>query len=300
MIRLVVLSVFVITAANFSVYAQDYEAVSGYVFLDSVLVLASKDGFKEEDFIQWMEEDTSLYSAFRRLRRMEYTFSTRWEGAYIRGKKPAYYYALCKQNISASCRSMDVIEEDLDGPVYRRNGQVRYYTLALLMDLFFTRDTVCSGQSFASFSHATGNRSDQLKELIFNPGSGKGIPFIGRKLEIFGKRLQPWYRYAWQETSINGMLCYVFAIQLDDAAPEDKAIVQSMKTYFRKSDHQVVYRSYHLKQSGLINFDTKIQIKVTSDINGQYYPRDISYDGYWNFPGKRGESGTFNLHFSGN
>lgn len=277
-------------------YAQVSEEVAGYVQLDSVVVLAQKDGFEREDFIRWMQEDTSLYEAFRRLRRMNYSFTTDWAGSYSNGKKPAVYHARCRQTFDGQCRSMQLEDESVQGPVFRKNRNVRYYTLAMLMDLFYTPAPVCTGNSNPPGDAGKSNRISQLKEIIFNPGSGYTIPLIGRKFELFSERMSPWYQYAWYPRMVDGERCFVFAIRLNESAPGNKAIVQSMVTYFRQEDLQVVYRSYHLKQQGLVIFENKIQISLRQNEQGEDYPALINYTGNWNLPGKRGETGTFELH----
>jgi len=293
--RRIILSAILIGPAVLAL-AQITDDIAGYVTLDSVVVLAKQDGFEQDDFIRWMEEDTSLYAAFRRLRTMDFVFTVDWDGSYLKGKRPAQYAARCRQIMDPPCRKMLIEEESHSGPVYKKDHSVRYYTLATLMDLFYTPTPVCSGGGQPHPNTGKSTRINQLKEIIFNPGSGQSMPFIGKKFELFSDRMRTWYQYAWYPQTVDGEQCFVFAIRLHDKAPKNKAVIQSMVTYFRKGDRQVLYRSYHLKHQGLVIFETKIQISVRQNDHGQNYPARINYSGIWNIPGKRGESGQFQLH----
>lgn len=94
--RRIILSAILIGPAVLAL-AQITDDIAGYVTLDSVVVLAKQDGFEQDDFIRWMEEDTSLYAAFRRLRTMDFVFTVDWDGSYLKGKRPAQYAARCRQ-----------------------------------------------------------------------------------------------------------------------------------------------------------------------------------------------------------
>ena len=284
--------------------AIDYEKIAAIVVLDSFIVTADRRGFEVEDFIRYVLDDESFYKAFKNLRKTNYTADNEITFYRPNGKQKARYHSKTKQTYSQACRTMKIVEEQTEGKFYKKGGQYRYYTAELYDRVFFTHGKVCESPTLTTPKNNSGRTQKniaQLKQLVFHPGHRINVPLIGRRTAIFEPHMIPKYEYAIISGELNGIDCYIFAI---DVKPEvehyspQKTIIKHMETYFDKENFQVMGRNYHLVYEGLaFSFDVWMDIKLT--LNGdKYLPAEVSYNGKWSVPFYKREKARFKARFS--
>src|SRR5690606_25287441 len=104
-----------------------------------------------------------------------------------RSQKPiATYRARTRQRRSRDCRTMDWLDQQVNGKFFKSNGDYRYYTASLYAYLFFTEGRICGEDDLvASGMEERGKgriekHKYQLKQLMFNPGSRSvSLPLLG-------------------------------------------------------------------------------------------------------------------------
>ncbi len=282
----------------------NWDDFGGIINLDSITVQASRKGFDVADFVQLVQEDKSFYQAFRNLRFQSYQADNDIAMYDKRGEQKAHYQSKIKQKSEGLCRSMEVMEEQVEGNFFKKKRKYRYYTAKLFDRLFFTWQRVCeSGEAQAENTKARGMEKHirELKKLIFQPGNKADIPLIGNKTAIFDPKMMQYYDFSIKsKTLVDGRDCYVFTAQVKEAyqvKKKDKTVIKFLETYFDKKDFQVLARSYQLVYRGsLFDFDVKMDIELEQN-QGEYLPRKISYDGFWDVPGKKPEISRFSAQF---
>jgi hypothetical protein len=141
---------------------------------------------------------------------------------------------------------------------------------------------------------------NELKTLIFRPGEHSHIPFIGSKTEIFSEDMMDRYDFIISSGEYLGKPTYIFTARVNDdfVDRENKTVFKELVTYFSKDDFQVVARTYRLSQdTAAFMFDVTMRIDLTKS-GSLYFPETVIYDGVWNIPTRKKESGTFTVHFS--
>ncbi len=281
--------------------------IAAHVYLDSVVITASRQGFSVEDFIQLVQKDESLYTAFRNLRTASYEFETSMSFWDRQEKIKASFQSSNKQISDGSCRQMEVIRENASGDFHKgRKQKHRYYTYELYDRVFLTHGIVCEehrqapGKDQDRSQPAMESQVGELKTLIFRPGEKSHIPLIGRKTEIFSEDMINCYDFSISSEEYNGKATYVFAAKEKDmySDRENKTVFKELITYFSKDDFQVVARKYTLSQkTAAYLFDVTMKVELI-EWQGQYFPKKVVYNGTWNIPTKKRESGTFTVHLS--
>ena len=279
-------------------------AVAAAVQLDSVVITATRQGFDVEDFIRLVQRDQSLYRAFKNLRFISHTFTT--DMAFVDRKDAIQgtYTSENVQSVEGNCRTMQIVSERVAGNFYRgRKQKLRYYTAELYDRVFVTHGRVCATEidtlrnDLPEDADKTDGHITELKKLIFTPGRQSNVPLIGKKTEVFSERMLPYYNFEINSDTYEGVPVYVFVARVRDAYVDKggKTVFRELITYFAKQDFQVVARRYHLAhRNALYAFDVRMRIDLTR-VAGEYYPTLVRYDGTWNVPGKRRETGTFEV-----
>lgn len=280
--------------------------ISAIVELDSITVTAERQGFEVDDFITLVRNDRTFYTAFRNLRTNAYHFNNEIRYFDKKGKAIASYKSKAKQNFEDHCRTMDVLEEDTNGKYFRKNEKYKFYTSKLYDRLFFTNGKVCEAKQVKHFNPEEDKKGmegqvGELKKLIFTPGEKANIPFIGNKTAIFTEKMAKFYNYKISsETYKNEIEAYVFIVELKDEYKlknQGKTVIKYLRTYFDKSNFQVLGRSYQLAHKGaLYQFNVNMEIRLEK-IKDLYFPTFISYDGQWNIPTKKREIAKFKAEF---
>lgn len=147
----------------------------------------------------------------------------------------------------------------------------------------------------------TEKRIEELKVLIFKPGSIVNVPIVGKKTQIFNESLQPYYNYSIESRKYKSKIdCYVFSTKLKEnttKSTRQKTIIQNLETYFSKDNFSVVARNYDLYYDGtLVDFDVRINIELREH-NGQYVPEFLHLEGEWDIPFKSKERVWFETSF---
>ena len=293
---------------SLGIHAQSEEAreIAKIVYLDSIVVQASKSDFSVQDFIDMVQKDVSFYLAFRNLRASSYDFNT---SMIFRGRKErdkASYQSLHRQYIVGGCRFQVALQEKVSGNLFRkRKKKQNYYTYTLFDRLFLTQDTICGVEVRDQEINFEGKGIDghvgELKKLIFAPGVKSDIPFIGNKMEIFSDRMRPRYDFFIHSKRYNGDVdAYAFEVRLKpEFGPlgNNRTVIKKLITYFSKTDFQVLSRSYQLAHyKAFYSFNVKMEIDLCKK-GGLYFPSKIHYDGFWNVPTKKKETSTFSITF---
>jgi hypothetical protein len=255
-------------------------------------------------FIDRIRKDSSFYKAFKNLKILGYTGLNDIRMMDKRGKLKASLYSRTRQQVAKGCRWMKVLEQQVTGDLFNRNGNWNYYTAQLYASLFFATDTICgdnnivgdSGFDLASKSGME-KRKEQLKMLIFDPGARiPGIPFIGDKIALFDEGVSDRYDFIIDMAPFRGEMCYVFRIipRGDLSASEKNQIVfNEMTTWFRISDWDIVARTYDLSyNTGIYDFAVTMQVEMTRFKEFQV-PSLIRYNGEWGLLFRKKERGVF-------
>jgi hypothetical protein len=282
-------------------------AVAAVVQLDSVVITATRKGFDVEDFIRLVQEDESLYEAFRNLRTASYRFTTEMYFYDKHDKQEAEYYSKAEQVSDGRCREMSLLEEKFSDRFTKgRKEKYRYYTFNLYDRVFLTHGRVCeqSPSALDMQEHDDDRMEDhisELKRLIFTPGRRVNVPLIGRKTELFSERMLDYYDFHIRSDTLHGVPVYVFAAEVrkDFADKENKTVFKKLVTYFSKEDFQVVARNYRLSHNTVLYmFDVEMSVDLV--LKGTaYYPARVTYSGTWNIPFKRRETGYFKVILAG-
>ncbi len=281
-------------------YEMDF---GGLIYLDSIVVKASKAGFDVGDFITMVREDESFYRAFRNLRFAQYVSDFDIKMLDKKAKEKARYKSKIKQHVEDDCRTMDILYEEVDGNFYKRKKKYRYYTAKMFDQLFYTHGRVCEtreapleeGDSKGIRKHIV-----ELKKLIFSPGSKADVPLIGKKTAIFSKEMAPYYDYKIESKKYkNTTDCYVFkaTVKPEFLAKKNETVIKNLETYFNKENFQIVARNYNLQYASMVyDFDVAMKIELLKK-GEEYLPQFIYYNGNWDVPMKKREIAEFSISF---
>src|SRR5207237_5951886 len=94
-------------------------------------------------FIERVKSDTTFYKAFRTLHILGFTSLNDIILFDKKGNVKASLHSKTMQNVSAGCRTMDVLEEQTTGNFYDNQRNYNYYTAELYAGLFFTKEKIC-------------------------------------------------------------------------------------------------------------------------------------------------------------
>jgi len=301
--------VLLLTFFAFNVFSQNPvdDDIAKIVYMDSIVIKASREDFSAPDFIEMIREDESFYLAFRNLRAADYSFLTDMSFFNRKGVKDGAYVALHHQVIEDGCRYQMKITENLSGKFYnKRRKKSKFYTFELYDRLFLLHDTTCNitvqPQRVDFEGEGMEGHVSELKKLIFAPGTGSNVPFIGDKTEVFSEKMQS--RYDYMITSArygpDSIDSYVFRVKIKPefaAEKNNKTVIKDLTTYFSKKDFQVLGRRYRLAHyKALYQFNVFMDIQLLK-VNGIYLPSRIHYDGFWDIPFKRKETSNFTVTF---
>jgi len=298
---------FVFLAVFFSLtssWAQDKEIskdIAAIVFLDSFVVTASQQGFVVEDFIDIIQEDESFFQAFHNLRLQEHQASNSLQFFDRKRRQRASYDNLIHQQVVDKCRTMEVLEETIEGDFFTRKSARKhnYYTARMHESVFFTEGEICEKRTtpIISSENLSGIQKhiNELKKLVFQPGKAVEVPLIGGKTAIFEKDMLPYYQfYIQQDTFTHARPCYTFIVSATPNKRSSKTIIKYLKTWFDQETFQVLGRHYHLQYSGVVGFDVKMRATI-QQVGDDYIPATIEYEGTWKVPLQKRETGAFKV-----
>jgi hypothetical protein len=279
---------------------SDVEALRRMVNLSEVVV---RSDLNVPRFLQRIKNDTTFYKAFRNLRVLGFTSMNDIRMFDKKGKTAATLQSKTRQNVANGCRTMEVLEENTTGDIYKKED-FNYYTAELYASLFFTNGKVCGESNVVkgvelSLHNKKGlqKHKEQLKMLFFNPGKKiPGIPFMGDKLDIFEERLAKYYDFAIDIVVLNGQNCYLFQIKKKEdlsASEENNIVFDNITTWFNTKTMEIVARNYDLSyNAGVYDFEVHMEVVMTRF--GDYLvPQTLRYNGNWDVALKKRERGVF-------
>jgi hypothetical protein len=263
-----------------------------------------RNNFDYKRLLATIKDDTSFYKAFRNLRVLGFSSYNDIRMMDKKGAVKASLNSKTRQNRSANCRTMDVLEETVTGDFYDKNGKYNYLTPELYAGLFFTKGEICGENNIVKGRNlSTSNKSgtdkhkEQLKMLFFNPGKKvPGIPFIGDKLDLYDERAQKYYSYKLDVVEFHKQLAYVFTIEPKEelkGLKKDQIVVDQMVTWFNMQTLEVMARNYSLSyKAGVYDFDVSMEVEMTK-FNGLSVPSILRYKGDWDVIFKKRERALF-------
>lgn len=278
--------------------------IGGLFTLDSIVVVATRNGLDVDMMIRKMQQDESFYQAFRNTRYMSYTSQNKARFYNKHGKVIARQENEMVQSRENDCSSQTITYNKIEGNLMKRNDY-RHFTSKMFDQLFYFDGKKCGSPTAKSYLEETPNGrmelyERELKRLIFNPGSPVDLPFLGKKTDIFSPEMRPFYTYQLYNAMYEDISCYVMDIEVKPAYKNDpnQTVIRSLVTYFNQEDFSIVKRKYHLEyQNMLFSFDVKMDIDVTLKASDTYVPKELTYDGTFKAPTKRRETAIFNSRF---
>jgi hypothetical protein len=309
LIGLIILSIgpnYAVIAQNDSSYI-DFGDFGGIIYLDSVMVMATREGLEVEDFIRYVQEDTSFYQAFRNIRTRSYRADNDIRLFNKKARQIAHYACRSIQTSDGRCSEMVREKEQIEGNYYkkkRKGKELKYYTAKLYHKLFLIEHPFCYDPKEITPDEAPKGMAkhiSELKKLIFSPGQKADVPLIGNKTAIFDAQMARYYDFHFTGGQYqNKWDCYIFSAFVKpkyQEKKENKTVIKSLSTYFDRETFQVLGRSYQLTYEGLLySFDITMEIELTKKGN-DYLPKYLSYDGYWDIAFKKPEIAKFNARF---
>lgn len=303
--------VILLSAITFSLSAQqedslDNERLSKMISLSEVVMRSDINVAK---FIERVKNDTTFYKAFRTLHILNFTSLNDIRLLDKKGNVKASLHSKTKQNVSAGCRTMEILEENTTGNFYDDNKNYNYYTAELYAGLFFTKDKTCGENNIVKgIELSPHNKSgiekhkEQLKMLFFNPGKKiPGIPFIGDKINIFDPDVARFYDFTIDYGDNEGESCYVFSIKAkENLTSEEKnnIVIDDMVTWFNVKTMEVVARNYDLSyNTPVYDFDVHMEVQMIK-FGNYLVPKTLRYTGNWDVAFKKRERGQFTATLS--
>ncbi len=273
------------------------DQIYAVLILDSMTVTADQSVPDIKSMIAQTVHDTTFYRAFQRLRRVNYRFISE-----LYFYKPdwiphTFMRSLRVQHIRDGMRTNEIIEEHIDRNFIDRNGEYLYYTARMYDRIFFTDHPVrvpVGWDNDVSDRKRTGSRMEKyiqdLKLLLFSPGSDIDLPLMGDKTAIFSEAQKDKYDYSLKlDTTTFAQPVYQFRITADPNRPENETVIKELITVFDQKTRQVLSRSYRLAYKTILYaFDVSMDIQVRRYTEG-YVPTRIVYKGWWDIPFKKPE-----------
>lgn len=273
------------------------DQIYAVLILDSLTITAGQNEPDIKTMISQTIHDTTFYRAFQRLRRVPFAFTSElyffnpdWvPHTYMRSKRI--------QHIHEGMRTNEIIEETIHRDLIDSKGRYRFYTAQMYDRLFLTDDPtpvptrwVNDPGDLAVPDSRMEKYIQDLKKLLFAPGSRIDLPLMGDKTAIFDEDQREKYQYKlFLDTISFPSPVYKFQITSNPEISDKATIIKELTTVFDQESKQVLNRSYQLAyQTLLYQFDVSMFIAVRPTTHG-YLPTKITYKGWWNIPFKKPE-----------
>lgn len=296
------LALFVLLFTSLFLYAQEkndstIKIDKNYIRLSEIVVNNKLD---VPSFIERVKNDTTFYKAFRSLRIVGYTALNDIRMLDEKGNIQASLHSKTKQVRTLNCRKMKVMDREITGDMYDKDGNFNYYTAQMYAGLFFTKDSVCGENNIVKGHEFSTNglsgmekHKEQLKMLFFNPGKKiNGLPFISNKTEIFDESMADKYDMDIDYQDYDSIPCYVFSIRVKKDKKSDVAI-DEMTTWFNEKTFEIVARNYSLSYDATVyDFKVDMQVEMTK-VGDLLVPALLRYNGNWKAIFKKRERGVF-------
>lgn len=268
------------------------------ITLDSVVNIKAKR-LSVETFIEKVVNDTSFYQAFRDMKKYSFVAENRVYTYDKNNKVEGSLYRKIRHYNQAG-HKMDYLVKQDNGKMFKRNGKYELYTAEMFDYIFmnaYNTDFVASPSGKGGKGKNEGYK-DKLKTLIFNPGRPiKGVPFIGKKTEIFTANMRQYYDYSFYSgTYLDSIPVYRFKVAVKpdlSSWTKDGLMIKELVTIFDKRNFAILGRYVDMKYDNLaFDFDVQINIEM-SYFEGEKLPTKISYQGNWDVPLHKEERASF-------
>lgn len=268
--------------------------------LDSVVNIVAKK-LNIETFIDAIIKDTSFYESFQKMKAYSFIAENRIFTYDKKNKVDGKLYRKIRHNNDGAYKMEYLIKED-NGKIYKKNGKFDLYTVEMFDYIFmnaYSSDFVQSApNSLPGKKGGNEGYKDKLKTLIFNPGKPiKGIPFIGKKTEIFTPNMRQYYDYSFYSgTYLDSIPVYRFKVAIKpdlSSWTKDGLMIKELVTIFDKRNFNILGRYVDMKYDNLA-FDFDVQMNIEMSYFGEdKLPTKITYQGNWDIPLKREERASF-------
>jgi hypothetical protein len=299
------LLILVISFSCFSFLSgQNISEILPIIQLDSITIQAAKDDTLDlNGFISMIMTDETFYKGFKNLRSASFIFNNQISIFNKNKKQVAGYSSKAIQRYDPPCRTMTESDQVITGNFLESDGTYKWNTAKLFDRLFFTHGAVCNDTVIGIKPDA--NRMEkniqELKRLLFSPGSRTHVPLLGDKTAIFDQDMQPYYDYRFGLDTVYGIEYYQFEVEVKpefQERNENKTVIKKLTTWFEKNTHQIVRRDYHLEGNTIAySFNVMMHVDMIN-IRDRYFPKSISYDGTWKIFTRKRESAKFTIGFS--
>ena len=271
------------------------------VTIDSPITVSSTR-LTIESFINEIINDTSFYAAFRNMKKYSFTAENR---IFTYDKKNAVAGKIYRKiyHNNEGPYKMQFLEKNDEGNVYKRNGKYALYTVEMFDYIFmnaYNSDFVPSAPISGAKGESNESYKDKLKTLIFSPGRPiKGVPFIGKKTEIFTANMRQYYDYSfYRGTYLDSIPVYRFKVEMKPGLSnwtKDGLMIKELTTIFDMRNFQILGRYVDMKYDNFaFDFDVQMNIELGYFGNDQtLLPTKITYQGNWDIPFKRQERASF-------
>lgn len=285
-----------------------FAQIPGIQEMDTVSVRIK--GFTAEDFIKATKKDTSFYRAFKNLKIYNHI---EYSKVVILSKKSDEENKIEKASIWRETNHhnknnkawVSLAKETVKGKYYKRKGGYRFFTSEMFDKIFYPKDTVFASNTVTTAYNQIkpSNKSkeekyyEQLKTFMFSPGTGvDGVPLIGDKLNIFSKKMRPYYDFTLEKVTYQDSIpCYLFVCARKKEFKEKKVVIQYLKTYYDRRTMNIIARKYRIKdKTFLFDFDIRMAVHLQK-IGTEYFPNTIKYLGNWDVPFKKRERLAFEI-----
>ena len=275
--------------------------------VDTVAIKYNKE-FDVTDFIKMTKLDTSFYRAFKNLRMYPHTSSNTIEIFDKEWSEVGTINRYAKHFSNGSSGWITIISEKTNGKVYKKNGTHKYFTAEMYDRVFFkkgeflvdnTVNTAYTQESLKGLS-TKDKYYEKLKTFMFSPGTRvKGVPFIGKKLDVFSEKMSKYYDFTIEKTFFRDSIpCYKFSCKKKAQVPEKKVTITRLVTFYDRRTMNIIARTYALKDiTPMFSFDMKMFIELDYNFD-EYLPVKIKYSGEWDVPFKKSEQIKFEMNCS--
>ena len=116
---------------------------------------------------------------------------------------------------------------------------------------------------------------------------------------MFSDEMIGYYDFYIHSVTYDGTPSYLFEAKVKPEFKDkvNKTVIKELKTWFSKKDFQVLSRTYALSHdTALYMFDVRMHVDLEKQTD-HYLPAFIRYEGIWNVPFQKKESGFFEIRF---
>lgn len=281
------------------------DSIMKSINLDSVMII-SKAGLSQEDFINAIKTDTIFYRAFQEMKLYSFFANNQIVTYDKKGKVESTIFRKIFHNNTGKKYKQEVLEAKESGKIFKKNGKYELYTVKMFFYIFMNEnnsDFVAPEQNFTN--NTTKGKTDEgykekLKTLIFRPGTKiDGIPLIGNKTRLFDEDLKKYYDFTYNyATYLDRIPVYYFRCKIKPELSnnrQDDLMIKDLTTIFDANNFKILGRSISMQYDGL-PFDFDVTMNIELDYFGEeLLPIKIGYKGSWDIPFKKAENCSFDI-----